>query len=218
MTKKIIGSYMDLDCKQFWAILENFRNAMALCKAQSPQDSDIQNIYVRDWALENEDGRRCVQVFLEKMIDGKELPIDLNDCIKVHKWFLNNGNFDTFEDGVDIEMGSCGSKPRLREIYHFNNYLEHFIEFIFWKDFSSPNTPTPPLENGLYLLKGVEANTGLLSITPSEGGTLYQIDHTQVVSACVNIPTPLSHSKKTNKHSAKPGSKKGKGQASVTHM
>ncbi len=118
-------------------ILKNLRGSLVALQ----KSGKAKGVRIRDWHFAFSDGQPAVQVFLET-VDETQPPAkavgdwrspSLGDCGKVHRWLLDQDLFSDFDDSVQIEVGSLGSTPPLREAGEFALCVGGTLDLVTWE-------------------------------------------------------------------------------------
>jgi ribosome maturation factor RimP len=118
-------------------ILKNLRDSLVTLQ----KGGRAKGVRVRDWLFAFSDGQPTVQVFLET-VDETASAVrsaadwrspSLGDCAKVHRWLLDQDLFADFDDSVQVEVGSLGSMPPLREAGEFALCVGGTLDLVTWE-------------------------------------------------------------------------------------
>lgn len=71
---------------------------------------------IRDWWLVQEGHDSIIQVFIDTQHPEG---VTADDCLSIHRWFINTNIFDDFGDDFSIQVSSSGAEPPLREYDDF---------------------------------------------------------------------------------------------------
>lgn len=119
-------------------VLESLRDGVRRFLADA---GDFSEVRLRDWLFVYEEGTPTVQLFLERVIFAEapdtERSVNLSECMRIHRFLLENGGFDAFSDGVAIEVGSLGVEPPLRDLEDFRRVVGKTVWFQLWSDRST---------------------------------------------------------------------------------
>lgn len=200
-------------------VLAHLRKSLALLQSRPLRNSGVADIRVRDWWLIIQDGRGCLEVYLDKgpatvfaplaplpqeldsdvsadeatesaleeagefdestdsyldMDDGTDMEamngqgISLDECMEVHRHFLDSDALDAFEDDIAVQIGSAGMEPPLREKADFDAAVGYPVELKTW-------TKQNGRDKFVMILKEVKDVEGSPTAVLAEGPHAYEI-------------------------------------------
>lgn len=173
---------------QFLEILRAAAADWASQNASAAQEEGFSTDFrIRDWWLVQEDNTHIIQVYIDTTEAGGLVTAD--DCLRIHRFLMNNNVFDAFGDDFSIEISSSGAEPPLREIGDFKASIGKEIYLDTWEKVGDR-------QRYIMVLKDVSDK----AVTLKEGAQTFEVPVDMVRWAYVRYqPETKQHPKKSKK-------------------
>lgn len=173
---------------QFLSVLRTSTADWAAQNATVAREEGFSTAFrIRDWWLVQEDNTHIIQVYIDTSEGGGLVTAD--DCLRIHRWLMNNNVFDAFGDDFSIEISSIGAEPPLREVSDYKANIGKEIYLDTWEKVG---------DRQRYIMKLKDATEA--NVVLQEGTQTFEVPLDKVRWAYVRYqPEAPKHPKKSKK-------------------
>ena len=179
-------------------ILQKLRKSLEELKLlPQAQEAGLAPFRVRDWWLILQDGRGCLEIYLDKGYSPKnptegvqpgevaDGAILLDQCQVVHEHLLSTDALSEFDDEIAIQVGSPGLEPPLRDLVDFVASVGIMVDVTTWSKESGR-------EKFVMILSEVKEREGAPLLVLKEGPHVFDIPLANVKFALALPEHPFS--------------------------